>query len=113
MKTLRRMLTTSKNSEKLDPFETSTQFIFACQQIEIAYQNARGTLKKKIKNEVRLSNYKCTSTGKKFGSCSSKYNLFYFPAPTFFNSNLPIINFQIIFQPFKPIYSHTSFYSLL
>ena len=52
MKTLRRTLTTSKNSEKLDPFETSTQFIFACQHIEIAYQNARKTLKKKIKNEV-------------------------------------------------------------
>ena len=35
-----------------DSFETSTQFTSARQQIEITYQNARRTLKKRIKNEV-------------------------------------------------------------
>ena len=50
------------------------------QQIEMAYQNARRTLKKRIKNGVWLSNCKCTSMGKKFVSCSSKY-VFNFPAP--------------------------------
>ena len=35
-----------------DSFETSTQFTSARQQIETAYQNARRTLKKRIKNEV-------------------------------------------------------------
>ena len=35
-----------------DSFETSTQFTSASQQIETAYQNARRTLKKRIKNEV-------------------------------------------------------------
>ena len=35
-----------------DSFETSAQFTSARQQIETAYQNARRTLKKRIKNEV-------------------------------------------------------------
>ena len=35
-----------------DSFETSTQFTYARQQIETTYQNARRTLKKRIKNEV-------------------------------------------------------------
>ena len=35
-----------------DSFETSRQFTSARQQIETAYQNARTTLKKGIKNEV-------------------------------------------------------------
>ena len=35
-----------------DSFETSTQFTSARQQIETAYQNARRTLKKRIKGEV-------------------------------------------------------------
>ena len=35
-----------------DSFETSTQFTSARQHIETAYQNARRTLKKRIKNEV-------------------------------------------------------------
>ena len=35
-----------------DSFETSTQFTFARQQIETVYQNARRTLKKKIKKEL-------------------------------------------------------------
>ena len=35
-----------------DSFETSPQFPSARQQIETAYQNARRTLKKRIKNEV-------------------------------------------------------------
>ena len=35
-----------------ESFETSTQFTSARQQIETAYQNARRTLKKRIKNEV-------------------------------------------------------------
>ena len=35
-----------------DSFETSTHFTSARQQIETAYQNARRTLKERIKNEV-------------------------------------------------------------
>ena len=50
------------------------------QQIETVYKNGRRTLKKRIKNEVWLSNFKCTSMGKKFGICPWKYNVFYFPA---------------------------------
>ena len=35
-----------------DKFETSNQLTSAGQQIEMAYQNAKRTLKKRIKNEV-------------------------------------------------------------
>ena len=63
------------------PFETSTQFTSASQKIETAYQNTRRVLKKRIKNKVCLSNYKCATMGKKFGSCFSEYNVFYFPTP--------------------------------
>ena len=55
------------NWEKgFDKFETSNQLTSAGQQIEMAYQNAKRTLKKRIKNEVWLSNYKYTNMGKLF-----------------------------------------------
>ena len=38
--------------------------------------------------------------GKKFGSCSSKYNVLYFPVPRpAFIPSSPMINFQSIFEP--------------
>ena len=53
------------NWEKgFDKFETSNQLTSAGQQIEMAYQNVKRTLKKRIKNEVWLSNYKYTNMGK-------------------------------------------------
>ena len=54
--------------KKFDSFKSSTHFTSARQQIETAYQNARRTLKKRIKNKVWLSNYKCTRMGKTFGT---------------------------------------------
>ena len=54
--------------KKFDSFKSSTHFTSARQQIETAYQNAWRTLKKRIKNKVWLSNYKCTSMGKTFGT---------------------------------------------
>ena len=90
--------------EVFDSFETFTS---ACEQIEMALQNSGRNLKERIKNEFWLSNYKCTSVGKKFGSCFSKYNVFYFPPPpTSFIPTSPIINFRNIFhsprRPFIP-----------
>ena len=38
--------------KRFDKFETSNQLTSAGQQIEMAYQNAKRTLKKRIKNEV-------------------------------------------------------------
>ena len=94
-----------------DSFEISTQFTSARQQITTAYQNARRTLKKRIKKFdyliiSALVWEKCTSIVHKcisIGSCSSKYNVFYFPAShPLFISTSPIINFQNIFQPSPP-----------
>ena len=73
----------NEDIEKGDRFQDELRkgfekFETAGQQIEMAYQNAERTLKKRIKNEVWLSNYKYTNMGKKFGNCSSKHNV---PSP--------------------------------
>ena len=78
-----------------ESFETSTQFTSASQKIETAYQNTRRVLKKRIKNKVCLGNYKCASMGKKFGSCSSEYNVFYISTPPVLFQLLQLLIFKI------------------